>query len=548
MNSLNKIKDGPEKYSISRYFIISVFVIAALLVVIPLTTIYMLTRAYDGQIRSETQQTSFAIQQTVQSFVESAYKLSEELAVNPSILSMNGELLADILADSVSRNDYMLLLYVTGMDGMQIARSSGTLGDRSGRFWYIQMMETNQPFVSPSYYSVTTKMPCTSIFMPMYNYNNPEKMIGVFGADIDLVYLQRLTEQFANPDNGRYSFIIDGEGVVIAHPDSEYLENLTNYKTLIRTVSVTDTYGRPILNPDTSVVTKEEEVAVSNGFRNVISAVMSGAGGLDIAEYNGVDYYMSYEPITIPGYSDSWSVVTLQDRSAAMSTASRLLIQVIIIIVMILAIFVVLIAGFFKTLRKTMTHLEIANERFRLILDSMPLICNLWSKDGRVIDCNEAALKLFDIKDKETYMARFLELAPEYQADGKSTADLAREVLDKAFTEGACYFEYMAQRLDGTPIPQGVTLTRVAYGGDYIAVGYGRDLREQRKMMHELESAQITTFAMFDANPQVNVLFDSKFNIVDCNPAAIDFIGFKTREEMMAGFGAFVKQPAESPA
>jgi signal transduction histidine kinase len=121
------------------------------------------------------------------------------------------------------------------------------------------------------------------------------------------------------------------------------------------------------------------------------------------------------------------------------------------------------------------------------MLESMPLICNLWSREGRVFDCNEAALKLFDIPDKETYLERFLELAPAIQPDGTSTADIAVEMLDKVFTEGSCTFQYLAQKFDGTPIPQEVVLSRVLYEGEYIAVGYGRDLREQRKMEAEIE-------------------------------------------------------------
>jgi len=52
----------------------------------------------------------------------------------------------------------------------------------------------------------------------------------------------------------------------------------------------------------------------------------------------------------------------------------------------------------------------------------------------------------------------------------------------------------------------------------------------------ELEEAQATTFAMFDANPHLNIIFDNRFKVIDCNSSAMDFIGFKTKEEMRAGF------------
>jgi len=41
---------------------------------------------------------------------------------------------------------------------------------------------------------------------------------------------------------------------------------------------------------------------------------------------------------------------------------------------------------------------------------------------------------------------------------------------------------------------------------------------------------------MLDANPHINVLFDYNFKVVDCNPAALRFMGVETKEELVAGF------------
>jgi len=57
-----------------------------------------------------------------------------------------------------------------------------------------------------------------------------------------------------------------------------------------------------------------------------------------------------------------------------------------------------------------------------------------------------------------------------------------------------------------------------------------------KRMLRELEASQVTTFAMFDASPHINILFDSSFKVIDCNTSAMRFIGFKTKDEMFAGF------------
>jgi signal transduction histidine kinase len=340
-----------------RHFIIASVLIVALLVFLPTVTVYLLTRAYDEQNRLETGKISNSIAQTVSTFMDGAYNLCYELADNPALLSMDPEVQTSILINCAERNSYMELLYVTGMDGMQVARSSGTLGDRSERWWFIQTVEDRLPFVSRSYFSVTTGMPCTAIFIPMYE---DSEMIAVFGADLSLEYMQALVMQFANIEGGQYSFIIDGEGVVIGHHDNYILETLTNYKTLERTVPETFDNGHPVYNADGSVATIVESFSMPDDFNTIIAAVMSGVSGTEVITFNDSFHYASFVPIPMPGYSDSWSVVTIQNRASAMSVVTRLVMQEILVVAIILSIFTALIVSFFRSLSFTFDYLESA--------------------------------------------------------------------------------------------------------------------------------------------------------------------------------------------
>ena len=51
-----------------------------------------------------------------------------------------------------------------------------------------------------------------------------------------------------------------------------------------------------------------------------------------------------------------------------------------------------------------------------------------------------------------------------------------------------------------------------------------------------LSQTQLTVSAMFEANPHINILFDSQFKLVDCNPAAVTFFGFKSKDDLLDGF------------
>ena len=50
------------------------------------------------------------------------------------------------------------------------------------------------------------------------------------------------------------------------------------------------------------------------------------------------------------------------------------------------------------------------------------------------------------------------------------------------------------------------------------------------------DAVQVTMSAMFEASPHANILFDDKFNLADCNPVALKFFGYKTKEALFAGF------------
>ncbi len=156
--------------------------------------------------------------------------------------------------------------------------------------------------------------------------------------------------------------------------------------------------------------------------------------------------------------------------------------------------------GRIETLRDVTDAFE-ANERTQIMLDAMPQACNFWDDKLRNIDCNQAAVKLFDLPDKQTYMDSFFDLSPEYQPSGRPSSEMAVEKLTKAFRDGHCVFEWMHQKLDGTPIPCEITLVRVALRDAYIVAGYTRDLRELKNTQAERDMERKLLKKIMDSMP-----------------------------------------------
>lgn len=330
-----------KKTSIFRQLLFPMIaIVCAFAICLTGIVVFIFAKSYENEIFGESRDKSQLVSGEIATFLSGAYSVTQELAVNPSILTMKTEVQTPILEDCVNRNSYLELLYIQGTDGMQTGRSSGELADRSTRWWFTQTMEDQKAFVSKSYYSVNTGMPCASIFFPMYQEG---ALVGIFAADLKLDYLQSLIEQFSDVENGEYSFVIDGEGVVVAHPDSTQIEELYNYKLLTKTVSQKDEAGQPLTDEQGNILTEEQTITASEDYQEIILDVMAGNSGSCKMENDGASYFVSYASIPLKGESDSWSVITLHKESDAMAPVYRVIaiaaaVDLLVILVAVLVI------------------------------------------------------------------------------------------------------------------------------------------------------------------------------------------------------------------
>lgn len=331
-----------KKTSIFRQLLLPMIaIVCALAVCLTGVIAAIFVKSYEGEIYGRSQDKSQLVSGNIATFLDGTYEVTEELSVNPSILTMQTEVQTPILEDCVKRNPYLELLYIQGKDGMQTGRSSGELADRSTRWWFIQTMEEQKSFISKSYYSVNTGMPCASIFFPMYQES---ELAGIFAVDLKLDYLQSLIEEFSDVEHGEYSFVIDGEGVVVAHPDSVQIEELYNYKMLTKTVSKKDKAGQSMVDADGNIVTEEQKITISKDYQKIISDVMAGNTGSCKMKNDGESYFVSYASIPLKGESDSWSIITLHKESSAMAAVYRTLMIVLVLVLLIIIIAIWVIA------------------------------------------------------------------------------------------------------------------------------------------------------------------------------------------------------------
>ena len=139
------------------------------------------------------------------------------------------------------------------------------------------------------------------------------------------------------------------------------------------------------------------------------------------------------------------------------------------------------------------------DEHMRIMLDATPFGAQFWDRDLRMIDCNQATVNLLKLTDKQVYLERFYDFFPEYQPDGRLSRDAAAQYIHQAFDTGYQRVVWMNKATDGEIIPSEITLVRVDYKEDYLVVAYLRDLRQQERMIQDIEQRDVLFRAVRNA-------------------------------------------------
>lgn len=292
-----------------------------LLVVLPffISTVannFYMRQNYEKELEQNNKVLASSIADQVTAFIQEGYSLTEQIAFNSDITGFIPDKQKNVLMNVYDKHSYFDLLYVQGVDGMQTARTTGELGDRSNRWWFTKAMEEQSSFVSKSYYTLATNTPVTTIAMPIYD--DSEKIVGVMASDIKLDELQNRVQRYS--EGSKYAFVIDGEGVVIAHPDKLQVSELYNYKTMKKTVLKSDESGAVVVDENGNQITEEQEIEVPDTLMQIAKKALSGETGSETyKDKDGVDVVSAYQSITLPGSSDQWAVITVENKADAMA-------------------------------------------------------------------------------------------------------------------------------------------------------------------------------------------------------------------------------------
>jgi len=167
--------------------------------------------------------------------------------------------------------------------------------------------------------------------------------------------------------------------------------------------------------------------------------------------------------------------------------------------------------------KRTEEALRESEERFREVFaksaDSIVLL-----DEGRVIDCNDATVRLFGVSSKEDIIEMSpKEVSPERQPCGRLSSEMAQEVIDLACRKGSHQFEWTNRRWDGSEFTVEVRLTAIHLGGRTILHSLSRDITERKRAEEALRQEKGFSEATIDGLPGIFYVFDESGRLLRWN-------------------------------
>lgn len=340
-------------------FMVATLVVLALSVSMSVS-FYLTSHDFEQHIKQTNAVMTESLASNISQFMEKAYTISVELAQNPDITSFDPVKQKAVLMDSVSEYPFFQLFITHKLDGSQTARSSGSLTNRADRWWFKRFMTEKEPYIGGSYYSVFSNTAVTTMVHGIYKGN---ELIGVLMANIETATLQPMVEKY-NSGAGSYAYLLDGDGMVVVHPDKKQISELYNYKTQKKVTLKRDAQGHAIRDSKGNELTEEVDFKIPVKLKEMIDNVLKGeTGNGEYTDFDGIDYVCSYRSIPLPGGSDPWNLIMVQKKDIALALLRDVAMKNALIGVVVLLLSIILSYWFANRITKPLIAIVDATHR-----------------------------------------------------------------------------------------------------------------------------------------------------------------------------------------
>jgi PAS domain S-box-containing protein len=198
-----------------------------------------------------------------------------------------------------------------------------------------------------------------------------------------------------------------------------------------------------------------------------------------------------------------------------------------------------IVVAYFRDLRElkdSIVKMREADERAMLMLEQTPLVVMLWDKDANILECNQEAVRVTGLSSKKEYIERLFELTPD-MPDGTKAQEVAKKAIAQCLETGSLRIPWaLHHAVTGELIPFDVTVARVKYKGEDVAISYAQDMRERNAAIEKIREADDRAKVMIEQAPLVIMLWDKDANILDINQEALGILGLSSKQDYIDRF------------
>ncbi len=175
-----------------------------------------------------------------------------------------------------------------------------------------------------------------------------------------------------------------------------------------------------------------------------------------------------------------------------------------------------------------------SEQRYRLLIETAPdAIVVMDLEQGRFVDFNREAERLFEMVGEQLSRHGPADLSPEFQPDGRRSTDAALAYIQRAVAGEVPTFEWLHRSRTGREVPCEIRLVCLPAQGRMLVRGSITDITERKRTAAALARSEENYRLLFEQANDAIYLCTAEGRLVDVNHHTVNISGFP-REELMA--------------
>lgn len=175
-----------------------------------------------------------------------------------------------------------------------------------------------------------------------------------------------------------------------------------------------------------------------------------------------------------------------------------------------------------------------SEERYRILVENAPeAIVVLDVETEKFVDCNENALRLFQVSRATLHRQGPANLSPPQQPDGRSSDTASREQVEKALAGGAPRFDWVCRNSNGVDFDCEVQLVRLPSPSQQLVRGSIVDITDRKRAEFALRESEARYRGLVDNMTYGIYWVTTEGELLHANPALAQMLGYESTDELL---------------